>query len=185
MEPDVADLLRRLVRRAERDVALAVHRARHPSARFGSGCDIRRGLHVTFGPTGRLEVGADCVLDRHLTLEVIGSMSFGAGTIFGHHCTVGAKQSVVIGENCLIAEMVSIRDNDHVFSDPLVPYKIQGHSCEPVVLGDNVWLGTRVVVTKGVSIGSGAVVGAGSVVTSDIPAGAIFAGVPARLIRQR
>ena len=40
------------------------------------------------------------------------------GTIFGHHCTVGVNESVRIGDDCLIAEMVSIRDSDHVTTDP-------------------------------------------------------------------
>jgi acetyltransferase-like isoleucine patch superfamily enzyme len=51
-----------------------------------------------------------------------------------------------------------------------------------VVIGDRVWLGTRAVVLKGVTIGDGAVVAAGAVVTRDVPAGAVVAGVPARVV---
>ena len=55
-------------------------------------------------------------------------------------------------------------------------------SAAPVVIGDRVWVGTRAVILKGVSIGDGAVVAAGAVVTSDVPAGAVVGGVPARVI---
>jgi galactoside O-acetyltransferase len=53
---------------------------------------------------------------------------------------------------------------------------------KPVVIEDDVWIGCRSIVLKGVRIGRGAVIAAGSVVTKDIPAGAIAGGVPARVL---
>jgi acetyltransferase-like isoleucine patch superfamily enzyme len=53
----------------------------------------------------------------------------------------------------------------------------------PVTLGDNVWLGANVVVTSGVTIGRRAVIGANSVVTDDVPAFAVAAGAPARVLK--
>ena len=55
----------------------------------------------------------------------------------------------------------------------------------PINIGDDVWLGAGVIVTKGVNIGSGAIVAAGSVVTKDIPPNTIFAGTPAKFVRNR
>jgi maltose O-acetyltransferase len=54
----------------------------------------------------------------------------------------------------------------------------------PIILEENVWLGARVIVLRGVTIGKGSVIGAGSVVTKDIPPGVLAAGSPARVIRK-
>lgn len=53
---------------------------------------------------------------------------------------------------------------------------------KPVIIKDNVWIGCRVIVLKGVTIGSGAIIAAGAVVTKDVPENSIAAGVPARII---
>lgn len=179
------ELLRRVLRRAGRDLRLARARARYRRARFGRHCDVQSGLHLVMRADAHVTFGERCVLDRGMTVECWGELTVGSGTVFGHHCTLGAKESVRIGEHCLIADMVSIRDNDHVFDDPSTPYLHQGHVTAPVVIGDNVWLGSKVVVARGVTIGDGAVVGAGAVVTRDIPARAVAVGVPARVIRDR
>jgi acetyltransferase-like isoleucine patch superfamily enzyme len=146
---------------------------------------VRPGFRLDSKAGATVSFGERCILDRALTVEVWGTLQVGDGTIFGHHCTVGAKESVVIGADCLIADMVSIRDNDHVFDDPTRPYAQQGHVTAPVVIGRNVWLGSKVVVARGVTIGDGAVIGAGAVVTRDIPARAVAVGVPAKVVRQR
>jgi galactoside O-acetyltransferase len=54
---------------------------------------------------------------------------------------------------------------------------------DPVVIEDNVWIGSKVVILPGVRIGSRAVIGAGSVVTKDIPPRCVAAGNPARVLR--
>ncbi len=54
-----------------------------------------------------------------------------------------------------------------------------------VIIGEDCWIGTKTVITSGVTLGSGCVIGAGSVVTRDVPAGAIAVGVPAKVIRMR
>ena len=147
--------------------------------RFGSGA------RFLVRPPGLVTIGHRCEFDRGLTIECEGRLSIGADTFFGHHATVAAKQQVVIGRDCLFAEMVSIRDYDHRFASLAVPVRLQGLVTAPVVIGNNVWLGSKVSVLRGVHIGDNAIVGAGAVVNHDIPANAIAVGVPAKVIRYR
>jgi acetyltransferase-like isoleucine patch superfamily enzyme len=168
-----------------RRVRLICLRARFPSAKFGARCDIRKGFHLVLHPSGRVLVGERCVLDRDMTVECAGTLSIGARTIFGHHCTVAAQEHLSIGEDCLIAEMVSIRDHDHCFDELDVPIRVQGSKSAPINIGNNVWIGGKATITKGITIGDGAIIGANSVVTRDIPSFAIAVGAPARVIRMR
>jgi acetyltransferase-like isoleucine patch superfamily enzyme len=164
---------------------LFVTRLRWPRAHFGSRCDVRSGLHLQMGQAAQVEFEPECVLDRDMTIECDGDLRVGARTIFGHHCTLACMESVVIGPDCLIAEMVSIRDHDHCFDDLMIPTRDQGASVQSVEIGRNVWLGAKVTVAKGVRIGENAVVGANAVVTKDVPANAVVGGIPARVIRMR
>lgn len=109
-------------------------------------------------------------------------ISVGAGTQFSNNVQVFAVQGVHIGARCLIGDAVMIQDSD--FHDLSAEGR---HSrpaeTAPVVLEDNVFIGSRVIILKGVTIGKDSVIGAGSVVVRSIPPGVIAAGNPARVIR--
>lgn len=159
--------------------------ARWPRAQLGARCDIRSGFHLVLGPDADLRIGPRCVLDRSMTIECYGSLHIGREVIFGHHCTLASRQSLSIGDDSLLAEMVSIRDHDHRFDRLDVPIREQGSVSAPVVIGRNVWIGAKATIVKGVSIGDNAIIGANAVVTRDIPANAIAVGIPARVIKMR
>ena len=63
------------------------------------------------------------------------------------------------------------------------PRRDKWEAAQPIVIGDNVWLGGGVIVCPGVTIGADTVVGAGSVVVRDLPAGVLAVGNPARVVR--
>jgi acetyltransferase-like isoleucine patch superfamily enzyme len=178
-------MVQRARRFALRFGRLAMARARHPGVVFGRGCDIRKGLHLWTGAGALVVIGPKCVVDRSATIECHGLLEVGARVVFGHHVTIGVRDRVVIGADSMIAELVSIRDHDHRFADRDTPVREQGMETQPVTIGTDVWLGSKVSVMRGVTIGDRAVVGAGAVVTADIPAGAIAVGVPARVIGWR
>lgn len=56
---------------------------------------------------------------------------------------------------------------------------------KPVIIKDDVWIGSNAVIMPGITIGKGAVIGAGAVVTKDVPPNAIVMGIPAKLVKYR
>lgn len=108
-----------------------------------------------------------------------GRIEIGDHTFLNYGVDISATRLVKIGADCLIGAHVGILDND--FHD--LKERSRMPASRPVVIGDGVWLGNRVLVLPGVTIGDGAVVGAGSVVVSDVPAGTLAVGNPARVIR--
>lgn len=99
---------------------------------------------------------------------------------FNRGCSLNALEEISIGTDCLFAENVSIWDHDHRFTDKLSKISGQGYTSKPVRIGNNCWLGTNVVVLKGVTIGDGVIIAAGSVVTKNVPSNETWGGVPAR-----
>jgi acetyltransferase-like isoleucine patch superfamily enzyme len=94
-------------------------------------------------------------------------------------------EPIIIGQHVMIAANCSFYSYDHGI-DPGRPIREQPlQSRGPIIIGDEVWIGTGVIVLSGVQIGEGAVIGAGSVVTRNIPAGAIAVGNPAKVIKNR
>ncbi|MEW2265143.1 DapH/DapD/GlmU-related protein [Streptomyces sp. NPDC047853] len=106
--------------------------------------------------------------------------SFGENVFVNQGCTFMDKGGIRIGNGVMIAPKVSLITGGH----PLPRTERREYlSFAPIVIEDDVWIGTAAVITQGVTIGTGAVVAAGAVVTRDVPAGTVVAGVPARVIK--
>lgn len=101
--------------------------------------------------------------------------------------TINSTTQIIIGNNTIIGSGCLITDTD---SHPLLPTtRLKSQSGDlankkPITIGDNVFIGARSIILKGVVIGDGAVIGAGSVVTKDIPSNTLFAGNPAIMIKE-
>lgn len=102
----------------------------------------------------------------------------------GKNCTIPPR--VVIGRYSMLASSVAIVGGDHVWDVVGVPIQFCGRPTQhETVVMDDAWIGHGAIIMRGVTVGAGAIVGAGSVVTRDIPPYEVWAGVPARVIRQR
>jgi acetyltransferase-like isoleucine patch superfamily enzyme len=109
-----------------------------------------------------------------------GKIEIGKGCLICPGTRIMSATAVTMGDGCMTAQSVSISDSDwHDLYDRAMPV---GNTKE-VIIGNNVWIGDSAIVGKGVTIGENAVIGAGSIVVKDIPANAIAAGNPAKVIK--
>ncbi|MDB5024597.1 MAG: antibiotic acetyltransferase [Mucilaginibacter sp.] len=130
--------------------------------------------------------------------EIFGKVNIGRYTsISGPSTRVSSRiNAITIGSFCSIASGVVIQEYYHniqratsynilsnIFSNKFTP--VQEISKGPVVIEDDVWIGSNAVILSGIKIGRGAVIGAGAIVTKNVDAYTIVAGNPARLIRRR
>lgn len=156
-------------------------------------------LNAPFVMGTRRVLKSDCVtklqMDMWTTLIVNGEFNMNENTniwithsgtlelnggFINENCTITCANHIVIGKGAHIAREAVIRDYDgHYIEDS------NYRTSKPVFIGDNVWIGYRAMILKGVTIGEGAVVAANSVVTKDVPPHSIVAGNPAKIIRTK
>lgn len=136
---------------------------------------------------GGLFLGRRVAVSHDVEITVQGCiMSIGESTFIGPSTTIVARSGITIGRDVLIAERVSIRDQDHQIHGPTdMPISQSGFVCAPIVIGDGAWVGAGAVILKGVTIGKGAVVAANAVVNRDVADFEIVGGVPARRLGVR
>ena len=134
-------------------------------------------FYVGQGGTVRVEGTVDIDSGGKIYVNPKGVLNLGSGYI-NHNVNISVFSEVTIGECCVISENVVIRDSDN--------HKIIGSNSNetaPIKIGNHVWIGMNTVILKGVTIGDGAIIAAGSVVVHDVPANALVAGVPAKVVK--
>jgi hypothetical protein len=149
-------------------------------------CFICPGVRFEIGPGAVLRLGRWCWIGNDTKIRVHeGVVSIGAKTVLGQECTISAFQHVAIGRECIVADRVMLIDFDHGIVEVDRPIRLQGIYKRDVNVGHNVWMGYGACVLRGGTVGDNSVLGTYAVVTDDVPANAVAAGVPARVIRMR
>jgi acetyltransferase-like isoleucine patch superfamily enzyme len=147
---------------------------------------VCRGVKLEIGRTAKVRlgrwswVGDGCKIRAHE-----GVVEIGAKSVLGQECTISAYQHISIGRECIIADRVMMIDFDHGVVEVERPIREQGIYKRDVDIGHNVWIGYGACLLRGVTVGDNAIIGTSAVVTDDVPANAVVAGVPARVIRER
>jgi acetyltransferase-like isoleucine patch superfamily enzyme len=134
-------------------------------------------------PRRMVRVGEGAAIAAHAFVH--GPVVLEANVSVNPHVTIdGGQRGITIGAGTRIATRAALFAFDHgIARDREV--RAQPVRSLGIAIGRDVWIGANATITDGVQIGEGAVIGAGAVVTRDIPAYAIAAGVPARVIRPR
>lgn len=128
------------------------------------------------------EVGPDLYVSKRSRVTERTSLGSNAN-LHGIHVVGGG--SLKIGDNFHAAHECEIHTHNHNYDEgDAIPYD-DTMVCKDVKIGDNVWIGARVMIVPGVTIGEGAIIQAGSTVTGDIPKGAIAGGHPAEVFDYR
>ena len=154
----------------------------HPSIYFVGG--LRPNLES-------LQIEAGCYIDKEFSLWI--SEDIGADPKFvmkqnvyvARDVYIGVFQPVTIGEFVQIGAYTYIISGNHCYEERSVPLSVQGFRGAPIVIENNVWIGTHVVVLPGVTIGEGAIVAAHSLVNKNIPPYEVWGGVPAKFLKSR
>lgn len=140
---------------------------------------------------GDVYIGDNVTMYKNVSFMISGHICDNPTVRIGNNCNIGlgvgfrCAEKIVIGDNCLIASGTIIMDND---GHPLHPdrakkrLKVLKKDVKPVIIEDNVWIGDRCIIMKGVTIGEGSIVAGGSVVTKSIPPMKIAMGNPAKVV---
>ena len=155
--------------------AAKIERMRVECDRRNSGVpllDVRR-------PNARIEPGA--IIRDHV--EIGDNAVVMMGAIINVGAVVGASSMIDMG--AVLGGRAIVGERCHIGAGTVLAGVVEPASATPVVVEDDVMIGANAVVLEGVRVGRGAVVAAGAVCVEDVPAGAVVAGVPARVIKQR
>lgn len=120
-----------------------------------------------------------------------GQIEIGESSEIGMYSRIASQGYVKIGNNVITGPNVFIADFNHEYRNPYVSIKKQGNHFIPtedgspnIIIGDNTWIGTNVVILGNVHIGKQCVIGANSVVTKDIPDYCVAVGTPAKVVKR-
>lgn len=139
---------------------------------FGDNVTIGRGVMIR--PTSYYGVG-----------ELGEGLWIGDKSSIGLYAYIGCSGKIVIGKNVMFGPKCSLFAENHNFKSSSVSIKDQGVSQKGIMIDDNCWIGSNVVILDGVHIGSGCVIAAGSVITKDVPANSIVIDKRNKLLRER
>lgn len=165
-------------------------------ASFGENLKVYHCSGCFADKAGLIEIGANCEVAGTLYSMADGTITIGDHTEIRENSFIGSVNSVSIGSHVIISNNIKIYDNNNHPTSPAARHQMcqNGFHGEawrwthadsaPVVIEDDVWIGERSVVLKGVRIGRGSIIGCDSVVTKDVPPFSVAAGNPARVVKQ-
>lgn len=172
----------------------------------GKRCKIRYAHKITLGHTviigDQVEINALCKngvvignnvsIHRNTIIDCTGVIrELGEGLEIennvgiAQNCFIQVRGRVKIGSNIMFAPNVSIFSENHNTTDTERLMIEQGTNRKGVVIGDDVWVGTRAVILDGVTVGKGSIIAAGSIVNRDVEPYSIVGGIPARVLKVR
>lgn len=132
---------------------------------------------------GCKKVGMGIQIDFPLTIKGKYNIEIGDHVVIASFVHIWGHGGVKIGNRVMIATHTAISSLTHDYT--YANMRFGPIIIKPIIIEDDVWIGSNAVINSGVKIGKGAIIGAGSVVTKDVPPNAIVIGVPAKMLKYR
>lgn len=130
------------------------------------------------------KVGKKITIQRGITFGTGFDIEIGNCSGIGRNARI--PSNIRIGDYVMIASDLIIISNQHKHDRIDIPMYLQGYSEKKnAIIGNDVWIGSRVIINPGIEIGTGSIIAAGSVITKNVEPFTIVGGVPAKVIRRR
>lgn len=167
----------------------------HKKAIVGVGTTVGSRANCFSVSREQIEIGKSCDIQAIITAKEGATVKIGDYTTIRGNSVIGAAKSIKIGDYVIISNNVTIYDNNNHPTSPEKRLEMckSGFYSElwdwkyadkaPVKIGNNVWIGEKSTILKGVTIGEGAIVASHAVVTKDVPPYSIVAGNPAKVVK--
>ena len=157
----------------------------HPTANISPLADIERSVKGT-----KMEIGARTMIDAFVKIKPaggLGELVIGDDCAINSGCVFYTGNGITIGNDVAIAANCTFAPTNHEFKDANTLIRKQGFqpSRGGIVVEDDVWIGSNVVILDGAVIGKGSVIAAGSVVRGKLEPYGVYAGAPLRRVRTR
>jgi acetyltransferase-like isoleucine patch superfamily enzyme len=191
-------------------LGLVLRRTLYPSLLGVCGRNVVFGQNVVLRHPHKIRIGNDVVIDDNCLIDAKGEsnrgITIGSGVFIGRNtilsckngdielddganigfnCEIFSASAVRVGRDTLIAAYCYVIGGDHAFGDPSQPVLLQARRSAGVTIGAGAWIGAGAKILDGVTVGDRAIVGAAALVREAVPAAAIVAGIPARVIGRR
>jgi acetyltransferase-like isoleucine patch superfamily enzyme len=137
------------------------------------------------------EVAPGCEIEESVAIwfsedeSVAAQLKLGKRVFIGRGTFLGVHHPLTFGDNTIVGAYSYIISANHSTATRKIPIRDQGFTGASIQIGEDVWIGTHVVILPGVSIGKGAVIAAGSIVNRNVPEYEIWGGVPAKFLKTR
>lgn len=139
------------------------------------------GIHIF--KTGKIICKERIIVDDQVMLFAKGLLKVGERFCINRYSRIVAHEKIEIGNHVTIGQMVSILDHDHRYKMTEGNLQLDGYVTAPVKIGNNIWIGDKCTILKGVTIGDNVVVGANTLVHKDVPSNVVIGGQPFKILK--
>lgn len=147
--------------------------------------DLKMGnfCHFSFYPNAQISFEKNIEIRNYCNIwvEKNAQLHIKENFFMNNYCSINCLEKIEIGENTLFGEGVKLYDHNHQYHSKGV--EKQKFNTAPIKIGKNCWLGSNVIVLKGVNIGDNSIIGAGCVIHKDVPANSIIINKQEQIIR--